>query len=703
MKNRALLIIEILLLLLAACADSSTELPPPATNNSNVHDTVMASVDSWDSEGNAYTQTYITSRSINTSVFIHDTDVYSVKLLYTGQAPSSYKICKNDSTTIYTPGRDATAFADASDDGIWILETYYMDGVRQTELKLISYSGELLRYVELSQICASDEYITGLRYGNGVLHFQIDDKIILANTDGEKLDEFQSPSYSSSMLFGSEGESFVVNYSKDKVDINHIVASKLELICSIETTDGIISAGNSDYPFFLSDSRGLFGLDIGGVATPIIIWEDCGISAFGLIRVFPMDNGEYLLWCSEAIILLKPTDPSALGEKQILVLATVAYYENTESSIMAFNQASSKYTVVIKDYSDAGSYDVDTATSRLNVDIAAGNHPDLMLLTELSPHAYIKKGYLLDLNILIDEDDEINREDIIIANQLEIEGGIYFLSTVFSIETLTGLHSEFGDRNSWDLAEYLEIERSLPENKELIYNATKGNFLRWMVEGYLSSAIDYENAKCYFDSEEFISILDASQRIRENPEPDDPSLMNFTPGPVRLAEGTLTVASTYVDSVWKLAFYEKLAAEKLSFIGWPTVDGSCGSRILLSAPMGVCSQTSNLDGCWEFMRFILKDYEAYGHMLPTYKPHFSAQIEDATLTENTYGVQLNSSDADKLFELIDAIDKVTFYNEAILSIIDEESLPFFDSSKSASETAAIIQSRVQLYLSEQYS
>jgi hypothetical protein len=179
--------------------------------------------------------------------------------------------------------------------------------------------------------------------------------------------------------------------------------------------------------------------------------------------------------------------------------------------------------------------------------------------------------------------------------------------------------------------------------------------------------------------------------------------MNFTYGPVRVAEKTLVAAASWVTDVSKLCYEEKMAGCRLSFIGWPTVDGSCGSDLYLFAPVGICSRTAYSEGCWSFLKFMLTDFSAESeNSLPAYMPYLQSLVRHAQQDESSYAVQMTSEDAERFFSLLSDIENTMLYDEALLNIIDESSVLFFAGQKTAEDTAAVIQNRAQLYMAEQY-
>jgi hypothetical protein len=62
---------------------------------------------------------------------------------------------------------------------------------------------------------------------------------------------------------------------------------------------------------------------------------------------------------------------------------------------------------------------------------------------------------------------------------------------------------------------------------------------------------------------------------------------------------------------------------------------------------------------------------------------------------------LKQSEADALMSIINGTTKCSVSDESITKIITDESAGYFSGSKSADETAKLIQSRVSIYINEQ--
>ncbi len=61
---------------------------------------------------------------------------------------------------------------------------------------------------------------------------------------------------------------------------------------------------------------------------------------------------------------------------------------------------------------------------------------------------------------------------------------------------------------------------------------------------------------------------------------------------------------------------------------------------------------------------------------------------------------VKQEEADSLLRLINSVDGIYQYNNSLMSIITEETAPYFAGQKSVDEVADIIQSRVRIYINE---
>lgn len=703
-KCKLIAILLVFTLLLTSCgiSDADTTYFNTAKDNLPIDTTsrLDATDNQWQGEGQCYVlKTYDATINNETQVVLEVIPLQSgIFCVVTPVIISEGYWIQHNGEEIYSSPNYFYAAA-ASDDGIWILENDLSGGESNYSLLLISQKGEIQESINLSEKNISESYRrTLICLGDNLYLISGKNEIVVIGTDGNYVCSIALPDETFYPVAGNDGQIYLVQPTDDGnqlylVDINSFSFSK-----SILCNNGNVYSGADDYFLLLKNSNGLYTIMQNGNIEPIIIWAECNISINGLFSIYSIEENQFLLMSETGPFILHPADFSEIERKTTLQIATISQDNTLKKLVSDFNNKNLKYNVQILDYSDNGTFEAEVALTRLNTEILSGHYPDMICFSHINPYPFISKNLLVNLKDFFDQDGEINIEDIAIANALDYHDGIYFISGVFNFETLVGRYSDFGDQYGWTLAEYLSLEKTVPDEIETIHNMTKESFINRIVSRYIRTAIDWDNCTCNFNTPEFSELLEAGNSIRETPE--NSANMTYGYGPTKVGEGSRIASLSWVNTVWKLTYEEQMAGCKLSFIGWPTVDGSCGSDAYLIEPIGIINQGNNTDGCWEFIKFTLLCPDMNAENLPTYIPHLQAKV-DAAKEDEELPVQMSDSDAERLFSLISEIKNVAIYDETVLDIIHKESASFFNGDKTSEEAAKIIQSKASIYVAEQ--
>lgn len=594
--------------------------------------------------------------------------------------------------TIYSS--DGSLFALAlSEKGIWLLE-YRDDYV----LQLISAAGEELKTITLNAIHQGEQY-RSLEWSEGILYLTSGGgkEVLAVSEDGEMIFSAEAPGENTYFAIGSDGQVYAVADEGNGSRLYRINESTAAFEPAFSCGAGKVFNGKGeDYLLLLSDT-GLYALNQDGAARAVAVWAKCSIAINGLFSVQALGDGSYLCMDAGGAKLLQPVDPAERKAKTELRIAVIGSNSALSKAASGFNSGNDAFYVSIMDYSDGGRLSEAEALTRLNTEILAGNGPDMLCFSKISPYPFISRGMLANLEEYLEKDSEISTDDIAIEKALRNGGGIYFMSGQFNFETLVARYADFGDRCGWTLEEYLDMENTLEPGGMLIYNMTRETFMNAIAARYIRTAIDWSAGTCGFDSPEFIQLLEAGRRIRETPE--DSGAMRYGFGAAAVGAGERTTSLSFVDSVWKLAWEEQKAGCQLSFIGWPTVDGSCGSDVRLDAPVGILSQGENTQGCWAFIKYMLQNADSRDH-LPVYMPLLQEELARAR-DDEAQEIQMTEEDAERFLALVSKLENAALYDETVLDIIKSESQAFFNGDKTAEETARLIQSRAGLYVAEQ--
>lgn len=364
--------------------------------------------------------------------------------------------------------------------------------------------------------------------------------------------------------------------------------------------------------------------------------------------------------------------------------------------VSEFNDSQTEYEIQIKSYySDDESYE--SAISRMNIELITGKHPDLFYLDGMDVMALASANLLADLYTFMENDDSFDSDDYLMDKVAlyETGGKLYELPLAFWLFGLYGPQTLLGDRKSWTIEEFKELEASMEED-ECLFGSTQSNMLGSMTQYSLNEFVDGENASCNFDSDEFKEWLEFVASFPEN---------------ATLYAGILMPGM--LDSVIKYA-QDKISLNGLpTYVGYPSNHAS-GLCVRSYFSFGVYSNTQYPEVCWDFIKSLLTE-DNQGQLVsnfgfPICKAVLEDQITRATLDKTDpnflfsgWGSKyepLTDEEANYLRDLIYNAKDVRFRYDAVTDIIHEEAAPFFAGQQTVDATAKQIQSRVNLYLSE---
>jgi ABC-type glycerol-3-phosphate transport system substrate-binding protein len=429
------------------------------------------------------------------------------------------------------------------------------------------------------------------------------------------------------------------------------------------------------------------------------------MSFSNVFRVLPLDDGAYLIGDDSGYLgyfglrsyyKLYPVAADEIHPKTRIKLVSLNY-DRLSSYIVRFNSQSSDCYIDYENYmldSYGNFYDTDSMIQRLNTEIISGNIPDMICFSRsVTPEQYAAKGIVVDMKPMIESDPDISLDDIVLAKALETDGSIYVMDNAFTLQTMLGRADNFANPWGWSLDEYKQLDSQFTDGQMTIYNLTREDFLYELTSRYLRKAVDWSSGSCDFDNDTFKEILQCVLDVRETPE--DPDNLVFGGGTARVAAGQQGTKVVLGTAVYSFAQIEQSVDCEMSFIGWPTVDGSCGTNADLTNIVGICN-TANQQASFEFVKFMLTSVDTDDEALYMYSPKLEEAISKAIAEE-----KMTQQDAAKLREFISQIEDISIYDSTIMNIIETQCQALLAGDKTVDETAKQIQSKVSLYISEQ--
>ena len=362
-------------------------------------------------------------------------------------------------------------------------------------------------------------------------------------------------------------------------------------------------------------------------------------------------------------------------------------------AVNRFNRGSSEYRVELE---------IVAGATELGTMLASGDIPDLIdwnnygqyIDDPISMEALAKRGYLVDLEPLIDADSELSTEDFLpglISAMRERTGGLHTVPTyIYSLylsartEYVSGY---VGKDGGWTFSDLLAAARTMPEDMTLFDYMTQQDALAYFLSPCLSEFVDVSKGTCDFENQEFYDLLTMCRdycpaETGEDFVPAD-SLLHGDGVMGRLGNFASDTLRTDGQNGWTI-------------MPFPNTDGSPMAYVIYDE-LSICTYGAHQEGAWQLRTLLGYDYQYHSSaMMPTRIDAMNDR-EDWYLEVNGSCTEEESQTARQM--LLDST-ALRSRNMTVINMIQEEAAACFAGDKSPEETAKIIQSRVEIYLGE---
>lgn len=490
--------------------------------------------------------------------------------------------------------------------------------------------------------------------------------------------------------------------------------------------------GSDGYDFYYITEANVFGFKYdGNVSTKIVNLSGSNINGGEINGLRMLDSQTFIMNSLDLennsktdIKKYTKVDPSEVADKTTLTLATVYGYPSLQDAVIEFNESQSDVKIEIIDYSEASD-----PAAKLSADIASGSVADFYEVSsgigDMSMRQCVAKGMLEDLTPYLEKDTEISKDDLVPAfyDSMLVDGKLYYIGSFAMVYSTLAKSSEVGTDIGWTFTELKEYVDSKPEDSRLYMDNNKSNNLESLSLKCISDFVDWEKGECYFDSEDFKSMLELCNR-GTNEEMDFQSIESYNEAEA-LRSGKQLLANAVIDP-YEIANYNKLFGEDVTFKGFPNRDKK-GNKISFDLTIGMSSQCENKDAAWRFMSFLLsKDYQGKHYTgpegVPTREDVYKAYEKSCTATEAytdefgnnveprnediptegfTYEYRpVSQAEVDEFRTLVDSVSGCIDADQKISDIVKEEAAAYFAGEKSIDDVCAVIQDRVHTYINE---
>lgn len=544
------------------------------------------------------------------------------------------------------------------------------------------------------------------------------------------------------IIMREDGSMLITYYDENWTDLyiseydvtTDTLGEKIKLPAGLAMTGyGSMSAGVTT-DIIYSTTSGIYGFNIGDEeSTQIMSFINSDLNTTSFNNIIMLSDTQFFGFyrdnsTDESLgAIFTKRNPEDIPDKQVIVIAGVYVDYDMRNRVVKFNKENENYRIVLKEYESYNTPEDYTAgITQLNNDIIAGNMPDILIVNNLLPIPnYISKGLAADIGKLIAEDEELSKTEFVqnAFDAYKVKDKLYYVIPSFYVNTVVAKSATLGDRTGWTVAEFLDYVKTLPEGTALLSEITMEGFINAMMQYCGSDFVDVSTGKCNFNSEQFIGLLEFAKTLPKELPEDSYGEGWWENYQSQYREDRTVLMPVYISNLRDMnRTVNGFFGEEITYIGFPSDNGK-GTVLEAAQPYILSARSKNLDGAWQFIRYYLtEEYQkTLDWNLPVSKKAFMEKAKEATEkpyyldengkkveTEDTFSMNgeeitlepLTQAQVDQLTEMIFAVDKRSYYNEAIQNIVTEEAAAFLEGQKSASEVAQIIQSRAQIYVDE---
>ncbi len=580
----------------------------------------------------------------------------------------------------------------------------------------------------ISAAVDSDGYIY---YTNGV-------SLCVLKPDFTKDFDYVSPSYITKLVSDGKGGVYMITSdSINKIDReNSAPGDVLNLPADTEAENCWFAPG---YDVYYSTDEGLFGWSEGMDAGEMVVnWSNSCINAGDIISLTVLSKDRILItyddWAAtyryNVTSMFTRSADIDISEVTVIEIAGGSFDYSLNAKVAKFNKTHKNIQVVAKDYNL--DHNLRNGDQVLTNEILTGVYtPDL--ICGLSSAPLLKVAYrdklFTNLYDFMETDDDIKRDDIvgIIKNTYELDGELGAIAPKFKVQTLVAQKSVVGDRNSWTVGDVMDMADTLADDELLLADR-----VLWV--DYCSpyaAFIDMEKKTCSFNDPAFVRLMEFLAQPEKSVEKSPNRYEPYQTGKVKLYQKEYN----FLEDIWSA--FPIYKGEDFVNIGYP-VSGENASGTVIDSYFTyaymIPKNSPHPKEAWEFLKFLILDapkpkyyvgdgiralksmnYEM-GDKLKGYKffyfyngegtwwnaedektrrmPQLS---EDRTKMDNDPGVYAEYSDEvfDGFMNLLETAGMPIsdMIPDELNDIIEEEISVYTSGTRSAEDTAKIIQSR----------
>lgn len=472
--------------------------------------------------------------------------------------------------------------------------------------------------------------------------------------------------------------------------------------------------GSVDGRILVRGMNGILVYDVEKETTDtLFMWTDIDIVSNDVVQVYLIDNS------CVAVIYNDRNDETgrtygiefvervgreavAADDREELVIGCMYMPVLLERNVVEFNKSQQKYHVSIRTYNDrSNEVTTDEAITKLYLDLASGNAPDMLNLQYLDVYNLVDKNAIEDLRPYFDGDTETDIQDYVdsVVEAFTIDGVLTAVPLEYYIYSYFGNADMVGWSAGWTIE---DVDACLINNPGSVVSSywskeyALGRILAYSVDAF----IDSDNEICDFTTDAFDALLDIIGQL-----PDE---VNYS----MMGENTSLITDISLQNFESIQQYYVQYGDDIVVKGYPTADGRECHNIGIKDAYSIVSTSKCKDAAWEFIKFSLENDNSDSSFSPNKNKlqemvdaELSHAGEEKLSTFFTEQGQFNyhyatQEEIDTVMHMIENVELSVPADSEIINIIEEELAGYFAGSMTKETVTPVIQDRVQLYLDE---
>lgn len=579
--------------------------------------------------------------------------------------------------------------------------------------------------------------------GEGRAYLVLDSQICLIDAEGKSAGKVDlNDTYVQSAVRGKDGKVYVTYFNWNGTEGGNVLAEVDFAGRKLGTSYTVTGNFNNMVPglekdFLIYDGSGCYEYDLAtGTREKVLNWLDSDING-DYVETAGVIDGQLVVvlrdWGTNKTELayLEKKKASELAKREEIVIGALSVSQELKAAVVNFNKTNEKYHISVREYYDYNSdMDYKDAISNMNNEITSNNCPDILDLSNsnLKVEVLVDKGVLVDLNSFLDKSSVLSRDSFVESTLRAYTYGdvLAGIPKSFSLSCAAAKTSQVGEKMGWSMQDIIDFAGKHPD-AELIEYASRAEILSVFLMFNQDHFIDWKNGTCNFESEDFKKIMEfAAAFPAEYDWGGERESM-----PTKLATGKLLLYGDTINRCQDIQVAEAMFNEPVTWIGYPTLDGSMACLMNGSSVYGITEKSKHKEGAWSFVEsFLTNESDMFSWGFPTLKDRLEEDIAEASkveyvtdengdpvLDENgdpiisgmggfsyddwsyTYH-PCTEEEIETLWTLIDVASPMPNGDDEVMSIISEEAEPYFQGQKSLEEVVGTIQSRMSMYVGE---